>query len=425
MINKTLALLTNINKKGFFHLLSANFVLQLAGFSSQFFVAGFLEPIDLGRIKIMQSIIQVIVVLASIGLNSSVLKLCSEQRPEQEKDAIYFSGLLITLLSTFIAYLLLITLASLNALSQDQVINNVMYVFALAIIPIAVNGYQTAYFQASKLVKKIAKIQVSTKLIALVLVITLTYYFTLMGFVIATLIGFILTSTYFISSSKKPLKSGWHYLNNIKGFSDNCKKHIYYAKYSSLANVAGQVAILADILFLNFFIEDRSAIGQYAFALTLVLILDLLLSTIQQMCAPYFSGMENNKVALLNSFKKYQGYLYMIVCFLPIAIYFSFSYLVPVLFGDKYNVAIELFPMLLAVWSIRALYALKGVAFWGGGKIKVTSILGLINLIISFPILYIGTNYSVFGVAFAKFIAMFISYFVMSTTFYLTYYKKQ
>lgn len=424
LIHKTLALLTSVNKKGFFHLLSANLLLQLAGFSSQFFVAGFLEPIELGRIKIMQSMIQIIVVLASIGLNSSVLKLCSEQRSKQEKDAIYFTGLIITLLSTFIAYFLLITLASFDVLSQDKAINNIMLFFALAIIPIAINSYQTAYLQAIKLIKSIAKIQVITKIVTLCLVITLTYYFNLIGFIVATLIGFFLTSIYFIVNSKKSLISGWRHVTYFNNFWDNCKKHIYYAKYSSLANVAGQVAILADILFLNFFIEDRTSIGQYAFALTLVLILDLLLSTIQQMCSPYFSGMEKDKAALVNSFKKYQGYLYIIVCFFPIVIYWAFSWLVPMLFGDKYDLAIELLSILLASWAIRALYALKGAAFWGGGDIKKTSILGIINLIISLPILYIGTYGGVLGVAVAKFIAIFIAYFIVSVTFYLTYYRK-
>jgi O-antigen/teichoic acid export membrane protein len=424
LINKTKAVFLSVGKKGFFHLLSANLLLQLAGFASQFFVAGFLEPIDLGRIKIMQSIIQIIVILAGVGLNSSVLKLCSENRTQQETEAIYLSGLIVTLLSTFIAYFCLIALSFLNALSTDEVINNLMFIFAIAIIPIAINSYQTAFLQAVKRVKDIAKIQVTTKIIAIVLIIVLTYYFSLIGFLVATIFGFFFTSALFIYKTREAIYSGSRSISNLENFFIFVKEHLYYAKYSSIANVSGQLAIVADMLFINYFIEDRASIGQYAFALTLVLILDLLLSTIQQMCAPYFSGMENNRIALLSSFKKYQGYLYIIVIILPVCVYIALSLIVLYAFDEKYSQALQLFPFLLSAWAIRALYSLKGVVFWGSGYVKLSSILGIINIALSIPLLYIGAHYNVIGVATAKLIAMLISYCTVSTTFYFLYYKK-
>lgn len=423
MINKIKVVFFNVAKKGFFHLLSANLVLQFAGFSSQFFIAGFLSSTDLGRIKIMQSIIQLMVVVAGIGLNSSVLKLCSEGRGEKDVNSIYFSGLIITFFSTLVFYLVLLEFAFYGAISSDDIINKVMCIFGLAIIPIALNNYHTSYYQALKKIKEIAKIQVTTKIITLIAIVLCTYYFYLFGFIFATLIGFVLTSTYFLLLSKKSFFCGYNNLRSIKALINYAKEHVYYAKYSTFANVSGQFSIVADIIFINYLVEDRSSIGQYAFALTLVLLLDLLLSTIQQISAPYFSSKENDRLAFLSSFKKYQNYLYIIVCLLPIIVFILFSYMVPHLFSGKYSLALQLLPILLLAWCLRALFALKGVAFWGGGFVRVSSLLGVVNMVISIPLLYIGAHNGIFGVAFAKFLATLIAYTTVSVTFYFTYYK--
>jgi O-antigen/teichoic acid export membrane protein len=78
-------LLSDVAAKGFFHLLSANVLIQLVAFASQLFVAGILSPEDVGRIKIITTFLSVFSIIGGMGLNASTLKLCSENRSEAKQ----------------------------------------------------------------------------------------------------------------------------------------------------------------------------------------------------------------------------------------------------------------------------------------------------------------------------------------------------
>lgn len=80
-------ILNEIKQKGFFHLLSANLLIQAVAFASQLFVAGILSPEDIGRIKFIQTLLSVFSIFAGMGFSASTLKLCSENRTETEKTA--------------------------------------------------------------------------------------------------------------------------------------------------------------------------------------------------------------------------------------------------------------------------------------------------------------------------------------------------
>ncbi|MEI8085006.1 MAG: hypothetical protein WCG93_02195, partial [Paludibacter sp.] len=61
----------NVREKGFFHLLSANLLIQFFAFASQLLVAGILASDDIGRIKIIQTYFSVFIILAGMGFNAS------------------------------------------------------------------------------------------------------------------------------------------------------------------------------------------------------------------------------------------------------------------------------------------------------------------------------------------------------------------
>ena len=119
--------------KGFFHLLSANALVQLVAFMSQLFVAGILIPEDIGRIKIIQTYLTIFVILGSLGFNSSTLKLCSEKRSVEEKESIFRSAFYLTLFATLTLYIILFICNSLNLFFTDKIIINI---FPLGMIPV-------------------------------------------------------------------------------------------------------------------------------------------------------------------------------------------------------------------------------------------------------------------------------------------------
>ena len=64
-------ILSDSHQKGFFHLFSANVMIQLFAFASQMLVAWFLLPDDIGRIKIIQTYLTIFLIAGSLGFNIS------------------------------------------------------------------------------------------------------------------------------------------------------------------------------------------------------------------------------------------------------------------------------------------------------------------------------------------------------------------
>ena len=105
------SLITNIYSKGFFHLLSANYLIGFIGFASQLLVVKFLTPTEMGYIKLIQSYLAVFIIFAGFGFNTAILKICSEQIEITVKQKILFKNLIYTVFSiivTTIIYILFI-----------------------------------------------------------------------------------------------------------------------------------------------------------------------------------------------------------------------------------------------------------------------------------------------------------------------------
>ena len=88
-------------KAGFFHLLFANILLQIAGFGSQIFLTRILPVEDIGRIRVLQSFLSIFLMLATLGINTTILKLCSTDNDESEKLKIFKNGIVISLFTSF------------------------------------------------------------------------------------------------------------------------------------------------------------------------------------------------------------------------------------------------------------------------------------------------------------------------------------
>jgi O-antigen/teichoic acid export membrane protein len=92
---------SKLYKNGFFHLLSTNVLIQMLGFGSTLAVAKLLSPEELGSVKLLQSYSGIFAVFAGFGLSTALLKYCSENRSEEEKEAIFGATMARAAMATF------------------------------------------------------------------------------------------------------------------------------------------------------------------------------------------------------------------------------------------------------------------------------------------------------------------------------------
>lgn len=398
-------IISAVADKGFLHLFSANVMIQIVSFASQLFVAGILAPEDIGRIKIIQTLLSIFSVIAGMGLSSSTLKLCSEKRPDLERKHILYSGFIFTIIFTLSVYVIILILNHFKIFSSDSSIN---WLLPLGILPLITNSLYNlfiSYFQAIKSIKLISKLTLSNKLISIALIILFSFLWGITGYYIALNVGLFLI---ILVSIVLLLKN-----NPAHEFVSKLQFPIHwqYAKPTLFSNILSETSAYLDILLLNYFVSDMGEIGQYSFALTMTIIFRLFPQTVQQISIPFFSSSSNDSVKI----KEQASYYNRLLIWGILLIYILAILIVPpfirTVFDVKYEGSIQYFLILGLGWSIRMMVQLKAGAIFGLGYIKYNFYISLIsccfNLILYSLALY---YFKTLGLAYATIISGILMY---------------
>ncbi|MCK5136217.1 MAG: oligosaccharide flippase family protein [Bacteroidales bacterium] len=383
-INKCLAEVKNVGEKGFFHLFTAKGLIYIVGFGSQLFVAGILEPEDIGRIKIMQVYIGLSALIGGFGFNVSLVKMASDKRSMEEISDMLHLSMLVASLSFILLYLLLYVLANTGLVSNDPVITSLFPYYALFLLPTNIQSMQVAYYQAMKDLKKMAKIQLVVKLVSVGLIIGATYLYQLEGYVaIISITGFLSVFSLkrgLLGFVKKLLKMKF----NFTFLADMWR----FARFALLANLAYMLLNTMDIYFINYLVEDRGDVGYYMFAITLLSGYGIFQASIQQVAFPYFSSKSESYISWWKTYKKYNQMnhlVWIVICILGIVLVPPF---IRFAFSGKYDLSIGYFIYLSVGGTLMYLNMMKGIALMGYGKFNLNFYSSMAGLLISLPIVY-------------------------------------
>ncbi len=416
LIKKISELIKNISNKGFFHLLLANIFIQAIAFASQLFVAHILLPEDLGIIKFIQTLISIFTIIGGLGLSASTLKICSEPNSIQYKRETLSAVLSFTFLGTIISYSFVVIFLILNIIPANIEVVKLAPIAFLPIIFYNFFGLFVSYYQAQKKIKQLSYFTIANKILSIVLIVILTFYFGIYGYYYAMNIGLILIIIIFFINTKKEL------IFNLKRTKKITllKQHWVYSIPSLFANLLGDLTRFVDILFLNFFLKGMgNEIGMYSFALTLTILIRVLPSTVQQIANPYFSEKGNDKSTVQLLFKKYSKLLVIVIVitfigfiiFVPFGIQIGFTKYIP---SIKY-----LLPLAIAS-SIREFNQITAAALFGLGKINYTTYSQIISFIFNVILISISMyKWQFIGVAYGMIFCSIFSVLIM----YL-FYKK-
>jgi len=376
-LTNKLNIFRQFHQKGFFHLLSANILIQIVAFASQLFVAGILLPDDIGRIKIIQTYLSVFSIIAGMGFNTSVLKLCSENSSPEIKKRLLESSLLFTIISSVSLYFIVIILNLFGIFSSDKLIK---YLIPMGLFPMISNSVFMvfiSYFQAIKDIKLISKLTASNKFISIIGIIMLTYWFGIKGFYLAYNVSFLLMLVVCFKIYRGSHNIGIFQTKNFSGLPAIWR----YAKPSILANLFSEMSAYVDIILLSFFIKDMQQIGYYSFALTITVILRLFPGTVQQIASPYFSSLANQKADFIQAFERYNRLLYIGVTLSLVVVLIITPFFTHWIFKGKYDQSMIYFPWLAIGWSLRQLAQLQSAATFGLGKIHYNAYVCLYSLL--------------------------------------------
>jgi O-antigen/teichoic acid export membrane protein len=408
-------ILKDVYSKGFFHLFSANTLIHLIEFGSQFIVAWILLADDIGRIKSFQSFTAVAVVIAGLGFNSSILKLCSEKnRTRIEKQILFSSAIKITLIFSLITVGIIFMLSSFGLISKDTLTNKFFVYYALSIPLVALNNLVIGYFQALKSFKEISLLLLISKGIHVLIILIATYFYGLFGFVIGLITGYLIGISLLLY--KTDFLVGWN-----KTTKEHYKENWDLAKFAFSANAVNILTLYFDMFLLNHLVTDAEELGYYGFALTLIAGLRILTTTIQQFVTPFFSEFSHDFKQSIRAFKRANKMFMLIIFGAGICGGLLLPYIIQFIYGGKFDGSIPYFQLLSIVWVIRSLPSLKGPYLLATGYVKVIFYSVLIIFAISAaPYWYFVKNYGINGALYGQFFTAIVFFVVISIAFHFT-----
>lgn len=399
MIREIFSQFNQLVKGGFLHLFFSNFLIQFMVFGSQMLVAGMLLPEDFGRIKVLQTYVDVASIIGGGGFIVAVLKLVPESRFDSVKKFVLNYTLAKAFVFSIGLFLILNVLAFFGLTSTDQKINSNFYFFSVIILFSPISLIMVRYFQALDKFKKVSYIQTVSKFITIVLILILTHFYLLKGYLLGVVLGFVITFSilfYFLRESISLKKKAFKKTNLVSKINR-------LSKFNFFAQVSDQFRVHASFFIANYLVLDRDMFGQYSFALILVQGLGVLSSSVQQFMIPKFSkyflnGREKYFVMLRKNEKNY--FLLAILIFLVAQVIFPIA--IELVFGDKYLKSIPYVRLLLVGWLFYSAYTLRGPALIGLGRLDISFKISLRVLLFILPVSFaLCYYYKVYGVAFA------------------------
>lgn len=397
--------------KGFFHLFFSNFLIQFMVFGSQMLVAGLLLPEDLGRIKVLQTIIDVAAIIAGGGLVVAVLKLVPEISNKTTQRFILQYSLKHAFLFSIGVFVVLNILSFLGLLSSDSEINSLFPTFSVVLLASPISLIIVRYFQALDQFKKVSVIQFVTKVFSIGFIIGFTYFYLLKGYIIGVVLGFLVTLFYLLYALKDHILK--KYVVEVSTKNELTKQIKNLSKFNFLGQVSDQLRVYAGFFIANYFILDREIFGQYSFALILIQGLGVISSSVQQFILPKFAKLSVNRSIFFKELRSYEKKYILVALFIFVGAQITIPYIVDIVFSGKYNEAMPFFRVLLFGWLIYSAFTLKGAAFIGLGKLDKSFRVSFYVLLSTIPLLIILCYYfGIWGVVYGYVLQYAFNYFI-------------
>lgn len=399
----------NAKKINFFHLLSANLLVQLVGFGGQIFLTRILPVEDIGRIKVLQSYLAILIIIATLGINVAVVKLCSEGKGKQYSEKLFIIGLKIGIGFSLIVTIGVFCMTYFSILSKDNLINGNLRYFILQLPFMVFNSIVTYYLQSQLKIKEVSKIQSYSKIFVLFISTLIAAIFGFFGYLVCLVITNSITSVLCIYFVRSELKS----LFKIKIDFKFVKKILSIGSISFLTNLLGQLLIYLNIFIMTNFSVNNNELGFYSIAQLIVVSLMIIPNTINQILLPKFSGYTNDKKKAVELFQK--AYKKLIICVIGITFlaYLLCPLVIPMVFGEQYQNSIIYLNILLAGFMFWGMYSLKGIFLFAIGAVKYNFYTNLISFLINIILnLILIRHFEVIGAAIATTSTYFLTIFI-------------
>lgn len=400
-------ILLNLNKKGLFHIILSSSLSKAISFVSAIFLPRFLTKSDYGLLSYVDNINNYLMLINGIGVVNATIRYCSLNESEEKKKGYFLTTIIVgicfdvIMLVSSVAYFISVPLAFEGANK---------YLILLSLMPVL-----TFLFEDIQLLlravfenKRFSFLSFFYSFMMVLLQVLFAYLYGINGVVIgrylsiiaSLFIGFNLIRSISVYKGKALLPS-----------KETIKSMIKFSIVMMVTNATSLVMTLNETFILGNVLKSETALAEYKVASYILVISLFLTQSIMVFVFPYFVKHIDDKEWIWKNFKK----LFIINAFIMIPFHLLLilfaEWIVLILFGSSYLVAVPVMRMLLiASLSQSLLRGIVGNILGGIGEekynLKINIVLVVIHLIIDY---YAVLNFGINGSATALIIVYTLS----------------
>ncbi len=376
--------LKKLREKGFFHLIVSNYSVQLIVFAAHLLIAKIMTPYYVGVIKTIETYVNIGIVLGSGGMIFAILKIVPDERYRQHMKEVFHYALRYIILFSLLIFVIAEIWGFARLISMDEYLNDWFCRYALIIVPAVILQFFIRYYQALHEFKRISLLVFYSKLLSIIIILSMTWFFYLKGYIFSSVITTTLIVLFLSYDLQLRLSALIH-----PGIPDRLKQHLkHLSTHAFTAQIVDQIKLQGGYLMTNYLITDRVLFGQYSFALIIVQGLNIFTSSVQQFIIPKLASKVTDPVAYRKTLRKFENWFGFIAALAVMILIIFLPWFLGLIFGSKYDSAMPLLRWLLIGWFINALAALKGAVFLTLGKMKYIALISGLIILFVFPVAY-------------------------------------
>lgn len=274
-------MLRSLVRDGLVHVLASNALMQVVGFVVLLALPRLVEPEVFGEIRVLQSILDLLVIAGGFGFSTALLTHATAPGPDHAQFPLLRAAAARTLFASG-AVVTLVVLASVLGLYPETMTTGSWLAWLSLSVPfLAVSQLLVSFLHARARLPDMAKAQGLVKLQSAVLILLAACAFGLIGFVAASVAAAAVsaavlvrsTGTGFLRTPPTPLGPGF----------------VRTALHSVTANALQIAGRYADLFVVGLFVPDAAQIAPYALATVLTLPVFVFSSSVQAACIPRFA----------------------------------------------------------------------------------------------------------------------------------------
>ncbi|RHG32323.1 polysaccharide biosynthesis protein, partial [Fusobacterium varium] len=299
-MNKILQNISELNKKGFFHLITSGIINKIILFCSGIFLVKILSKSEYGIYSYYQNILTFFLFINGFGIASGFFQFGSKNIENKKKISYYKYSIKFSIFSSVVISLMIIIFSFNNKILIKGAQNYLLYIsllpfFYLVIDLITID--QRIKFEN----KKVAILSNANTFILIIFLLIGAKYGGISGIILGKYIGEIVTIILFFSFYKKIILE-WKEIDDIS--KDEKYEINKFSFFSSINSVIAQLLYVIDIFLIGVLIKDENIIANYKAATLIPFALNFIPQTISNYFYPYFSKNYKNKEYIKDKYKK-------------------------------------------------------------------------------------------------------------------------